>query len=69
MYGNVINEDISEVLQTFLRKFMSGEALQLYQNEIMGMDAFIWEAFPKALIIEDEKLRCDTIEVYAGSPL
>lgn len=48
---------------------MSGEALQLYQNEIKGMDAFIWEAFPKALIIEDGKLRCDTIEVYAGSPL
>ena len=59
MYGNVINEDISEVLQTLLRKFMSGEAMQLYHNEIMGMDAFNWEPFPKALIIEDEKLRCD----------
>lgn len=59
MYGNVINEDISEVLQTLLRKFMSGEALQLYHNEIMGMDAFNWEPFPKALIVADEKLQCD----------
>ncbi len=58
MYGNVINQDLSEVLQTFLRKFMSGEALQLYQNEIIGMDAINWDSFPKALIVTDEKLQC-----------
>ena len=62
MYGNVMNEDLSEALQTLLNKFMSGEALQLYHNEIVGTDAFDWEAFPKALIVADQKLQCDTIE-------
>ena len=57
-----VNQDLSEVLQTFLRKFMSGEPLQLYQNEIMGIDAIDWDAFPKALIAEDETLRCITKE-------
>ena len=62
MYGNVMNEDLSEALQTLLNKFMSGEAMQLYHNEIVGTDAFDWEAFPKALIVADKELQCDTIE-------
>ena len=62
MYGNVINKDLSEIMQTFLRKFMSGEALQLYQNEIMGIDAFDWDAFPKALFVADGKIQCNTIK-------
>lgn len=62
MYGNVINKDLSEVLQVFLRKFMNGEALQLYRNEIQGMDAFDWDVYPKALLVADGKLSCDTME-------
>ena len=37
------------------------EALEFYRNEIYGMDAFEWEAFPKALIVSDGKIVCDTI--------
>ena len=62
MYDNVINKDLSEVLQTLLRKFMNGEALQLYQNEIIGVDTFNWDPFPKALFVTDEKFQCDVIE-------
>ena len=36
--------------------------MQLYHNEIAGVDAFDWKAFPKALIVSDEKLVCDTIK-------
>ena len=61
MYGNVINKDLSEVLQTLLRKFMNGEALQLYQNEIIGVDTFNWDPFPKALFVTDEKFQCDAV--------
>lgn len=62
MYGNVMNKELSEALQNFLYKFINGNALQMYQNEIRGADAFDWKTFPKALIVSDGKLRCDTIE-------
>lgn len=62
MYGNVINADISEILQSLLYKFINGDALQLYHNEIGGVDAPAWKAFPKALIISDKKIVCDKIE-------
>ena len=62
MYGNVMNADLSETLQTLLLKFIRGEDLQLYPNEIKGTDAVHWRAFPLALIVSDGKVVCDTIE-------
>ena len=62
MYGSVMNADLSEILQSLLLKFIKGDALQLYPNEIAGVDAFAWKAFPQALIVSDGKIRCDTIE-------
>ena len=50
------------ILQSLLYKFINGKALQLYHNEIAGVDAFDWKAFPEALIVSDGKLRCGTIE-------
>ena len=62
LYGNVMNKDISEILQSFLYKFINGEPMKLYHNEIGGVDALDWKEFPKALIISDGKIICDTIE-------
>lgn len=62
MYGNVINADLSETLQTLLHKYITGEALELYHNEIGGLDALEWKTFPQALIVSDGKLLCDTLE-------
>jgi len=62
MYGSVMNEDLSEVLQCLLVKFMSGNDLELYQNEIRGIDALDWKAFPGVLIASKGKLICDTID-------
>lgn len=62
IYGSVVDADLSEILQTFLHKFVNGDALQLYRNEIYGIDAFDWEPFPKALIVSDNKCSCATIE-------
>jgi len=62
MYGNIMDADLSETLQSLLAKFIEGEALKFYPNEIRGIDAFSWKAFPKALIVSDGKLQCDRIE-------
>jgi len=61
MYGSVMNADLSEILQRLLLKFVNGEVLQLYPNEIKGVDALDWKAFPRALIVSDEKLVCERI--------
>lgn len=58
-YGSVMNSDLSETLQTLLLKFVEGDALQLYRNEISGLDSLDWQAFPQALIVADGKFACD----------
>ena len=62
MYGNVLNADLSETLQCLLEKYISGDTLQLYSNEIKGIDAFDREAFPLALIVSDGSISCNTLE-------
>ena len=58
LYGNVMNASLSETLQTLLQKFINGNALELYPNEIKGVNAFTWPDFPQALIVSDNKLQC-----------
>ena len=62
MYGNVINADLSEILQYLLQKFISGTPLQLYSNEIMGVSPFDWKPYPQAIIVANGMVVCDTIE-------
>lgn len=62
MYGNAIDSNILEIFQTFMKKFINGESIQLYNNEIKGVDAIDWELFPKALIISDKNFQCEVIE-------
>ena len=62
MYGSVMDKDLSEILQTLLSKYIKGEALRLYRNEITGLDAMEWKAFPKALIVSDGIIKCGPIE-------
>ena len=61
MYGSIVNTDLSETLQSFLLKFMNGNPLRLYTNEIKGVSAIEWKSFPKALIVSDDKIHCDMI--------
>lgn len=46
MYGSVMDADLSEILQALLAKFIRGDDLSLYNNEIKGVDTLEWEAFP-----------------------
>ena len=62
MYGSVMTEDLSETLGALLAKFVKGDALELYPNEIRRVDAVEWKTFPKALVVSDGELRCDRIE-------
>ncbi len=62
IYGSVIDDELSEVLQAFFHKFIYGEALKLYPNEIKGIDALNWKPFPEALIISDGSILCEKIE-------
>ena len=62
MYGGVVDKDLSEIMQTFMHKYVKGDALKLYRNEVYGIDDLDWEPFPMALIIHDNRCRLDTIE-------
>ena len=62
LYGNVLNADLSEVLRGFLIKFLRGDAMRFYNNEIRGVSAIEWERFPKALLVSDRGLRCGQVE-------
>lgn len=62
MYGSVLNRDLSKTLQVLLMKFIKGETLKLYQNEVKGVNAFTWSSFPRALVVADGKLQCRKIE-------
>lgn len=57
-----MDKDVSEILQTLLAKYIKGEALRLYHNEIPYVDALEWKAFPKALIVSDGSIKCGPIE-------
>ena len=61
-YGNAVDADISEILRNFLKKFVCGEGMQIFNNEIRGVDAIDWKKFPKALIVSDKKIRCGQVE-------
>ncbi|MBR4467107.1 MAG: carboxylesterase/lipase family protein, partial [Clostridia bacterium] len=62
MYGNVMNFDLSDMLQLFLKKYAGGDRMQLYKNEIKGIKAIDWDGFPQALIVSDEGVHCGPIE-------
>ena len=61
-YGNVINSDLSELLRGFLVKYMRGDAMRFYNNEIKGVNAIDWQKYPKALVVSDKECRCEPIE-------
>ena len=62
MYGNVMDFDLSDMLQLFLKKYANGDRMQLYKNEIKGIHAIDWTKFPQALVVSDEGIHCGPIE-------
>lgn len=62
MYGNVLDPTITEILQAFLKKFINGAELKLYNNEIKGVKALNWQHFPDALVVSSKEFKCESIE-------
>ena len=62
MYGDVMNDDLSQTLQNLLVKYIKGALLQMYSNEVRGYEAFEWKTYPQAFLAMDDKLECDMIE-------
>lgn len=62
LYGSMERKGLSVILQEMLRKFICGDDLELYSNEINGVNAISWDSFPKALIVSDGKISCGTME-------
>ena len=61
MYGNVLNQDIAETLQNLFRKFVSGDKMHLFNNEIKGIEAIDWKEYPRALVVSEKEFKCEPI--------
>ena len=61
MYGNVLNQDIAAPLQNLFRKFVHGEELRLFNNELKGINAIDWKEFPNALVVSEKNFSCEKI--------
>ena len=66
-YGNVVKESIREILQSLIAKFISGDKLELYNNEVDGVEAIKWEPFPSMLTISNDEIKSQYFdEVLVG---
>lgn len=57
-FGTIVNENVMLILQTLLVKFLHDEEMELYNNEISGVDALHWEPCPKTMTITDNAFEC-----------
>ncbi len=55
-YGSIINEDIQKILRKLILKFMHGEELKLYKNEIEGAKKIVWNAYPDVLVVKEKEV-------------
>ena len=61
MYGNVLDQDIAETLQNLFRKFVSGDKMHLFNNEIKGIEPIDWKEYPRALVVSEKAFKCEPI--------
>ncbi|MCQ2420601.1 MAG: carboxylesterase family protein [Clostridia bacterium] len=61
-YGNVVNENISEILQALMMKAVHGEEPEFYNNEIEGVSAIKWETYPSVLAVSKNKIQLQAAE-------
>ncbi|MCQ2398873.1 MAG: carboxylesterase family protein, partial [Sphaerochaetaceae bacterium] len=56
-FGFVIDESLSALLQSLLKKFICNEAVETFRNEIKGMPAVEWPGYkgssPEVLVVSD----------------
>lgn len=57
-YGTIVNEDVMLILQALIVKFLRDEEMELFNNEISGVNALQWEACPKTMNISENGFEC-----------
>lgn len=57
--GVIIPEDVSEVLQKFLGKFLRDEKMRFYNNEIVGFHELAWKESPDELVVTRKDITCE----------
>ncbi|MBQ9008736.1 MAG: carboxylesterase/lipase family protein [Clostridia bacterium] len=62
MYGSVVDDDLAEVLQNLMTKYINMNPMLLREGEIKGIDPIDWQDIPKALIVLDEEVRMEPVE-------
>ncbi len=66
--GSIVNENIKQILQALIMKFVNGEEeICLSNNEIKGVMEINWEEYPKVLSISDKKIEC--LEDFMGDEM
>lgn len=56
--GTLVNSNVELIMQTLLMKFVKGEEVSLFDNELNGVNAVAWDSYPGILSVSDEKLFC-----------
>ena len=62
VHGNVVDYNIQEILNCFIMKAINDNKLELYNNEIVGVDKIKWEGFPKVMEIKDKIISIKSID-------
>ena len=60
-YGTMLNQNIAQPLQHLFHKFIKGEELRIFPNEIKGVGTIDWQEFPKALVVSEKAIKCEPI--------
>ncbi len=56
-YGTVRNESIQNILTALIGKFIRGEEIEIFKNELGGVDAIKWKDYPDVLCITNDAVK------------
>lgn len=56
-FGTIVNDDLAEIMQALILKFLHGEKPELYQNELDGVEALSWEPGPGVLHVTEDAIQ------------
>lgn len=59
-FGTIVNDDLAEIIQALILKFLRGEKPELYQNELEGVEALSWEPGPGVLHVTEDAIHYES---------
>lgn len=68
LYGSVVDEQIQKILRKFVLKFIHGEELKLFKNEIEGTKKVVWNSYPDVLLVKEKEVtKVSSEEAFADA--